>query len=92
MITSHAWRRFHRVPTALAGVTEPCRVTGCGKPRAEHGTPEVDWSRYRTCPACFAVLGEPCLSLSGLGADGGPVAIETDRPHGGRQLRAGYGR
>lgn len=48
-----------------------------------------DWSRYRKCPVCFAELGEPCLELSGLSATGGPVAAETDRPHGGRPLRAG---
>lgn len=49
---------------------------------------DFDWSRYRQCPVCAAGLGKPCLTLSGVDADG-PVSVVADRPHGGRELRAG---
>lgn len=52
---------------------------------------DVDWSRYQKCPACFAELGKPCLALSGQD-ESGLVAVAAPRPHGGRKLRAGYGR
>lgn len=48
----------------------------------------VDWSRYRKCPVCFAKIGEPCLSQSGL-TIGGQAAIPLDTPHFRRELRAG---
>ncbi len=47
----------------------------------------VDWSAYRACPHCFAELGKPCLLLSGS-RGGTAVAVEAERPHGGRKLRA----
>lgn len=47
----------------------------------------VDWSRWRKCPVCFSELGEPCMELSGLIAESGPVEVEADRPHGGREMR-----
>lgn len=49
---------------------------------------DVDWARYRQCPACIAELGQPCMELSGLSEKNGPVQIEADRPHGGRPLRS----
>jgi hypothetical protein len=56
----------------------------------------IDWDRYTKCPACPARLGEPCVQLSGfvvdgrvaVGLEGGVVAVEAEKPHGGRELRA----
>lgn len=50
---------------------------------------DVDWSRFRKCPVCASEIGDACLELSGLLAGSGPVEVPTDRPHGGRELRAG---
>lgn len=50
---------------------------------------DVDWTRWRKCPVCFSELGDPCMELSGLSAESGPVEIQADRPHGGREMRAG---
>jgi hypothetical protein len=47
----------------------------------------VDWSRYRKCPVCFALLGEPCVQLSGT-----TTILRTDRAHSSRKLRLGFGR
>lgn len=52
----------------------------------------IDWNRYQKCPVCSSGIGEACLELSGLLAASGPVEVPTDRPHGGRKLRAGYAR
>lgn len=55
----------------------------------------IIWERYRQCDVCSAELGKPCRALSGYTANSGSgavVATAADRPHGGRQLRAGYGR
>lgn len=51
----------------------------------------VDWDRYRQCDVCGANLGKPCRNLSGYveGAQGGVVEVESDEPHGGRELRTG---
>jgi hypothetical protein len=49
----------------------------------------IDWN-FLSCPVCPALLGEPCLSLSGW--YGGPVAVATDRPHGGRKPSKAAGR
>lgn len=51
----------------------------------------IDWARYEKCPVCFAGLGKVCMRMTGITADG-PVSIEALSPHGGRKLRAGYGR
>jgi hypothetical protein len=48
----------------------------------------VDWGFYQQCLHCFAELGRPCLRMSGW-SGGVAVAIEADRPHGARKLRAG---
>lgn len=48
----------------------------------------TDWFRYRKCPQCFALIGESCLSLSGLNADGS-VFFESPVPHARRKLRSG---
>jgi hypothetical protein len=48
----------------------------------------VDWSAFQKCGHCFAELGQPCLSLSGVGP-AGRVAVAAPAPHGGRKLRAG---
>jgi hypothetical protein len=47
----------------------------------------VEWDRYQACPVCPALLGKPCLALSGW--CGEAVAVEADRPHTGRKPRAG---
>lgn len=63
--------------------------------RSPHRTTVIDWGVYRKCEACFAELGQPCLSLSGYAANSGSgamVAVEADRPHDGRPLRTGYAR
>lgn len=55
----------------------------------------VDWKRYRKCHGCGALLGKPCVKLSGTVVNGRALdaaEVEIDRPHGGRKLRAGYGR
>lgn len=51
----------------------------------------VDWLRFQQCDGCGAGLGKPCRVLTGYvaGAQGGPVEVEADRPHGGRKERAG---
>jgi hypothetical protein len=49
----------------------------------------VDWSRYRKCPVCIAVLGEPCVSLSGTLSDGSTIRLSPRRPHSGRTERTG---
>ena len=51
----------------------------------------TDWSRFQKCPACYAELGKPCLAMSGRD-ESGLVAVEAERPHGGRKLRAGADR
>jgi hypothetical protein len=51
----------------------------------------VDWSRFQKCPVCFAALGKACLKVTGFG-EFGPVSVKAAVPHGGRKLRAGYGR
>lgn len=60
----------------------------------------IDWGRYRACVACGAELGKACRQLSGfvvagavaVGLEGAVVEVEAERPHGGRELRAGYAR
>jgi hypothetical protein len=56
----------------------------------------TDWSRYRTCPVCFALLGEPCLVLTGRRVNEEYQVTRTgesrDRPHTGRELRAAAAR
>lgn len=53
----------------------------------------IIWEHYRACRVCFAGLGKPCVELSGgVAFESSPVEVDADRPHGGRQLRAGYGR
>jgi hypothetical protein len=47
----------------------------------------TDWSAYQKCPHCFAELGQPCLSLTGMGP-AGRVTVAAPGPHGGRKLRA----
>jgi hypothetical protein len=54
--------------------------------------PVTDWDRYRKCEACAAEISKPCLQLSGVAPGGAAVAVEADRPHGGRELRVGYAR
>lgn len=39
----------------------------------------TDWSRYRKCPVCFALTGEPCVWMAGK---------PRDEPHSTRPLRA----
>lgn len=52
----------------------------------------IIWEHFQKCPQCFAELGKPCFAVTGM-APGGMAVVEfADRPHGGRQLRAGYGR
>lgn len=46
----------------------------------------VDWSRFQKCPVCFALLGEPCVQLSGS------ATLRSERVHSSRKLRTGYGR
>lgn len=45
------------------------------------------WDLYRQCPVCFAGLAKPCMTLSGFGPTG-PISVEAQTPHGGRELRA----
>lgn len=52
----------------------------------------TDWTKYQKCDVCSSEIGEACLSLSGLLANGGPVAVTVDVPHGSRKLRAGAAR
>lgn len=52
----------------------------------------TDWSRYRKCKGCFAPLGKPCMSLTGVGPDGVAVFEFCDQPHYGRELRTGGAR
>jgi hypothetical protein len=54
----------------------------------------VDWSRYRKCPACFAPLGSPCTSGAGVVVIGGVTQdriVLSPRPHGGRRPRSQKG-
>lgn len=105
LIVDHAWRPPPNTTPSRAGIPvleRPCEYMACGRPRREHAEAStgvatravvvaVDWSRYRSCDACKAGLGEPCLQLSGATADG-EVAIPAARAHGVRQLRTGYAR
>lgn len=60
--------------------------------------PAVDWTRFRKCGKCGAPLAKPCRAVTGAVVHGrpypqvDPVTSAADRPHGGRQLRTGYGR
>jgi hypothetical protein len=47
----------------------------------------VDWERYQKCRVCFAALGRPCVKAGGF--FGTPSAVEADKPHSSRKLRAG---
>lgn len=51
----------------------------------------VDWSRYRSCPVCFAALGEPCMVITGYVVDalGKSVTVLAVAPHSTRQGLAG---
>jgi hypothetical protein len=48
----------------------------------------VNWAGLRKCPVCFAEIGDPCLSLSGLTAGAG-VAVVAPAPHSSRKPRTG---
>lgn len=50
----------------------------------------IIWEHFQKCDVCDAELGKPCMQLTGF--NDGPLAVEADAPHGGRKLRAGYGR
>lgn len=56
-------------------------------PGAATGQQPYEPGDYQKCPACFADLGKPCLSMSGWHL--GTVVVLADRPHAGRKLRAG---
>jgi hypothetical protein len=45
----------------------------------------VNWAGLRKCPVCFAEIGDPCLSLSGLTAG----AVVAPAPHSSRKPRTG---
>lgn len=71
------------------------RPVGRGKPRrtwplneraAEFEAP--DWADYRQCPQCFAVTGQPCVSLDGYVGDL-PIRHDMVWAHSGRQKRTG---
>lgn len=49
----------------------------------------VDWSGFRKCPVCHALIGEACRSLSGTVMNGRPDAVVTvlDRAHSSRRPR-----
>lgn len=47
----------------------------------------IDWEAFQACPVCPALLGEPCLELSGWCVE--MVAVEAAEPHTGRKPRAG---
>lgn len=52
----------------------------------------VDWDQYRKCPVCFALMGQPCTSLTGVS---GRVLVTNearDRPHSRRKQREGASR
>lgn len=54
----------------------------------------VDWKLFRKCPVCFAALGTPCTTqtgvfLGGIGYIAGAPTVLRDRPHGRRKLRTG---
>lgn len=52
----------------------------------------TDWTRFQQCEVCGALLGKPCVKLSGFVVGAGEVAEVADAPHTGRKLRAGYSR
>lgn len=51
----------------------------------------AEWLRYRKCPVCKAMIGDPCRSTSGAVFDGRPdgVVRELGTPHNARGLRSG---
>jgi hypothetical protein len=41
----------------------------------------IDWSAYRACAVCKAILGEPCVSRSGRVVGGRPDGVRTILTH-----------
>lgn len=50
--------------------------------------PDVVWADFQQCPVCGALLGQPCLALSGFVVGAGRITVEADEPHTSRKLRA----
>jgi hypothetical protein len=49
----------------------------------------VEWDLFRKCPVCFAELGEPCTTLTGVAFQESVREVSRDRPHSRRKLRTG---
>lgn len=48
--------------------------------------------RYRKCPVCGALIGEPCATLTGAAVNGQVLdaqLVPRTRPHSRRRLRSG---
>lgn len=94
MITDHSHRRFDLATLPVGVDPDACAYLNCRRPADEHerGRAErqtIDWARFRKCEDCGAALGERCRTLSGW-VKGKPVYEYAAKPHGGRELRAGY--
>jgi hypothetical protein len=46
----------------------------------------TDWARWRKCPVCFALIGEPCMQLTGSRGRS-PVYVKLAKPHATRKAR-----
>lgn len=50
----------------------------------------VDWENYQACSqVCGALLGKPCLAMSGFVVGVGRIEVVAAEPHSPRELRAG---
>jgi hypothetical protein len=47
----------------------------------------TDWTLWRACQVCNAAIGQPCMQLLSVYADGRRMRGELDAPHRSRKPR-----
>lgn len=51
----------------------------------------IDWDDWRKCTVCFAKIGRPCETTSGMVVNGRPdkIVVHLSKPHTLRKRRTG---